>query len=100
MVGDHGAHAVRLVVDMRIADRTERTGARMTHMEHPTTERSRYAIYRDKKRGTPPPPLAPCGTYAAARRHQRKNEPICAECRVALNARQRAVYARRRTKAS
>ncbi len=60
--------------------------------------RSRYAIYRDKKRGTPPPPLKACGTYAAARRHQRKKEALCDACRLALNERQRTLYARRKSK--
>jgi len=62
----------------------------------PIETRSRYAIYRDKKRGTPPPPLKVCGTYAAARRHQRHKEPLCPACRIALNERQREIYARRR----
>lgn len=81
-----------------------RTSDTLTIMETPdtpTTEtKSRFALYRDKKRGTPPPPLKACGTYAAARRHQRHKEPICADCRVALNQRQREVYARRRQRAT
>ena len=69
----------------------------MDNTELPNLEtRSRFAVYRDKKRGTPPPPLKACGTYAAARRHQRHKEPLCADCRVALNERQREIYARRR----
>ena len=75
---------------------TVRTGDTMLNMETP--ERSRYAIYRDKKRGMPPPPLQPCGTYAAARRHQRRKEALCDACRLVLNERQRTLYARRTSK--
>lgn len=81
---------------------TVRTGDSMCAMEETPNvaelARSRYAVYRDKVRGTPPPPLRPCGTYAAARRHQRKKEPLCADCRAALNERQRTLYAKRKTK--
>lgn len=75
---------------------TVRTGDTLLDMDTP--ERSRYALYRDKKRGTPPPPLKPCGTYAAARRHQRRKEPLCTDCRLVLNERQRALYMRRTAK--
>jgi len=75
---------------------TVRTGDTVAYMETP--ERSRYALYRDKKRGMPPPPLQPCGTYAAARRHQRRKEPLCNDCRLVLNERQRTLYARRAAK--
>lgn len=59
-------------------------------------DKSRYAEYRDKKRGTPPPPLKECGTYAAARRHQRHGEPLCDACRLVMNERQRDYYHRRK----
>lgn len=59
----------------------------------PETTRSRYAVYRDKLRGGPPSPveLRPCGTVAAARRHERAGEPVCDACAAAVkehNARQ------------
>ena len=37
----------------------------------------------------------PCGTYAAARRHLRKDEPLCAACEVALKNYQAETYQRR-----
>jgi hypothetical protein len=30
-----------------------------------------------------PPPRQPCGTLAAVRRHYRRGEPVCADCRQA-----------------
>lgn len=79
---------------------TVRTDDTLVRMENETTTptRSRFAVYRDKKRGAPVPPLKECGTYAAARRHQRHKEPLCDLCRSALNERQRALYARRKAK--
>ena len=76
---------------------TVRTDDTLVHMETDNTTRSRFAIYRDKKRGAPVPPLKECGTYAAARRHQRRKEPLCENCRMALNARQRDLYAKRKS---
>ena len=73
-----------------------RSGGTLLVMDNETPQRSRFAVYRDKKRGTPPPPLKECGTYAAARRHQRRKEPLCEPCRISLNERQRALYAKRR----
>lgn len=43
-------------------------------------ERSRYAKYRDRKRGGPPRQPKPHGTYAGFRRHKRRGEEPCAEC--------------------
>ena len=43
------------------------------------------------------PVSQPCGTYAAARRHQRNGEPLCDACREALRAHQAAMYVRRKT---
>lgn len=40
--------------------------------------------------------LKPCGTYAAARRHQRKGEPVCDLCKVAVTKHNREQRARRR----
>lgn len=90
------------MVDLRIGvavvthSVTVRTDDTLLAMDTETQTRSRFAIYRDKKRGAPVPPLKECGTYAAARRHQRRKEPLCDQCRMALNARQRELYARRR----
>lgn len=77
---------------------TVRTDDTLLGMNAEQSPRSRYAIYRDKKRGAPVPPLKECGTYAAARRHQRRKEALCDLCRMALNTRQRELYARRRAK--
>lgn len=52
--------------------------------------------WRDRQRGGPPRKLAPCGTYAAYRRHQRRGEPIDDACRDAYNAHQREQYRKRR----
>lgn len=49
-------------------------------------ERQRLARER-KKNGTPyEPDLRPCGTYAAARRHERNGEPVCEACLEARRA--------------
>ena len=61
-------------------------------------QRSRYQIYRDKKRGGPPRKLEPCGTWAAAMRHIRAGETLDAKCeqaRVDHNAEQ---YEKRKAK--
>ena len=55
-------------------------------------DRSRFAQYRDGKRGGPPRQLQPCGTVAAARRHQRKGEALCAACAPVWAAHQAAMY--------
>lgn len=52
--------------------------------------------YRDRLRGGPPRDPAPCGTYAAYRRHKRRGEQPCDACREAYNERQRENYRRRR----
>lgn len=41
------------------------------------------------------PITEPCGTLAAYRRHKRKGEVPCAECRTAYNAAHRRYYAKR-----
>jgi hypothetical protein len=46
------------------------------------------------------PVTEPCGTYAAARRHQRHGEPLDDACRDALREHQRAMYERRRARAT
>lgn len=44
-------------------------------------------------------PLKPCGTYAAARRHQRNGEPVCGLCKEAVAEHNREQRAKRRAKA-
>jgi hypothetical protein len=60
------------------------------------TGRSRFAEYRDRLRGGPPRSLQPCGTYAAAKRHQRAGEPLDGPCREALRVHQHDMYLRRK----
>ena len=55
----------------------------------------RQRRYRDKVRGDSPRKPAPCGTYAAFRRHERHGEPIDDACRVAYNVHQRQMYRQR-----
>lgn len=85
-------------VSVLIYSDTVRTDDTLVSMNTESPTRSRFAIYRDKKRGAPVPPLKECGTYAAARRHQRRKEPLCTPCRMALNDRQRQLYAKRKGK--
>lgn len=59
-------------------------------------DRSRFQEYRDRLRGGPARVPAPCGTYAAYRRHQRNGEPVDEACREAYNAHQREMYKRRK----
>lgn len=51
---------------------------------------------RNRSTGRTPIRLAPCGTYAAARRHERNNQHIDPACRSALNAKEAARVHRRR----
>jgi hypothetical protein len=60
------------------------------------TDRSRFAAYRDRLRGGPPRVLQPHGTVAAARRHQRAREPLCAACAVEWRRHQAEMYQRRK----
>lgn len=48
------------------------------------------------KRG--PQPSQPCGTVAAYKRHQRAGEQPCDLCRAAWAAKQRELYAKRKTR--
>jgi hypothetical protein len=50
------------------------------------TAASDSRAYRDRKRGGPPRTPAPCGTPAAAKRHRRHGEPLCAPCVAAERA--------------
>lgn len=58
-------------------------------------ERSYWAKRRDDVRGGPPREPKPCGTIAAARRHQRAKEPMCEPCAVEWKAHQHAMYQQR-----
>ncbi len=65
------------------------------------TERSRFAEYRDEKRGGPPRELEPCGTRAAAQRHARRPEvygPMCDLCAHVWRAHRAKLQRRRRAK--
>ena len=61
-----------------------------------TADRSRFAEYRDRRRGGPPRTPQPCGTIGAARRHQRASEPLCDLCRPVWAAHQHEQYERRK----
>lgn len=60
----------------------------------PKSDAERAKDYRDRARGGPVE-LAPCGTYAAARRHMRHGEPMDEPCRAALAAYQADQHAKR-----
>lgn len=60
------------------------------------TDRSRFAEYRDRLRGGPPRVLQPCGTVAAARRHEKAGESKCPACAAAWRTHQAEMYRRRR----
>ena len=60
------------------------------------TDRSRFAEYRDRQRGGPPRQLEPCGTIAAARRHQRAGEPLCDLCAPVWAEHQHQMYVKRK----
>jgi hypothetical protein len=62
------------------------------------TERSRFAEYRDRRRGGPPRTLEPCGTKGAARRHQRNGEELCALCEPVWKAHQHEMYVQRKAR--
>jgi hypothetical protein len=59
------------------------------------TEAERAKAYRDRLRGSEPRSLLPCGTYAAAKRHRRKNEPLDRACLDALAEYQRQFNSKR-----
>lgn len=61
--------------------------------------RSRWSLWRDAKRGGPPQrQLKPCGTVAAARRHQKAGEPLCALCAPVWAKHQHEMYEKRKGK--
>lgn len=55
-------------------------------LSNPALPRGSYALTWDG--------LAPCGTYVAAQRHKRRNEPMDEKCRDALNTYRRSYYQR------
>lgn len=59
------------------------------------SDAERARAYRARKGAKTREELAPCGTYAAARRHERKGEPIDEACAAALAAHQREMRAQR-----
>jgi hypothetical protein len=61
------------------------------------TDAERAKAYRDRKRGAAPRQLQPHGTVAAARRHQRADEQLCAACTTAWAEHQARQYQQRRT---
>lgn len=64
------------------------------------TPAERQAAYRLRKGSTPGaigrPVTQPCGTVAAYKRHQRRQEPPCQPCRDAWAAWQRERYRARK----
>jgi hypothetical protein len=54
--------------------------------------------YRDRLRGGPPRELAPHGTRAAIRRHERHQEPLCEPCRLERNRLARNMHTQRKRK--
>lgn len=62
-----------------------------------TADRSAYhKARREQERGGPARVPKPCGTVAAARRHQRAGEPLCAACAEAWRAKNAAAYRARK----
>lgn len=59
------------------------------------SDAERARRYRARKGATTRAVLQPCGTLAAARRHQRRGEPLDEACREALAAHQRLMRAQR-----
>jgi hypothetical protein len=57
---------------------------------------AKQRAYRDRKRGGPPRELAPHGTRAAIRRHERAREPLCEPCRLERNRLARHYHQRRK----
>lgn len=58
---------------------------RPSRAEYFRQRRAARAVAAGRTPGKPgPEPTRQCGTYAAARRHQRKGEPTCSLCRLAM----------------
>jgi len=54
--------------------------------------------WRNRQRGTPPRDPKPHGSVAAARRHQRADEPLCDLCAPVWKAHQAEMYEKRMAK--
>lgn len=61
----------------------------------PQSGAERSAAYRARKKAGETWQPKPCGTWAAAQRHKRNNEPLCAACVEAVRERNAANYRRR-----
>lgn len=77
---------------------TTATERKQSEVDMGASDAERARAYRARKRGGPPRKLAPHGTTAAYRRHERHGEPPCEECREAHRKFQRDLYARRKAK--
>lgn len=58
----------------------------------------RQRKHRDRQRGAPPRTPKPCGTIAAARRHQRAREPLCPACAAVWAEHQARMYQARKSR--
>jgi len=54
--------------------------------------------WMERDRRVDPPDMQPCGTAAAARRHERKGEPKCEPCQIAAREANRKSQAKRQQK--
>jgi hypothetical protein len=74
----------------------------VTARKQPPPERSRFAEYRDRKRGGPPRQLQPCGSIGGARRHQRAGETplskFCVPCAEVWAEHQSRMYQQRKAR--
>ena len=66
----------------------------------PMSDAERARNYRERKGATPRTELKPCGTPAAARRHQRAGEPLCPACQTAWRDYTREAQRKSRAKKS
>ncbi len=107
-ISDIGRVAARLDISRATVNRWQRDG--LTHLQadraaclldmHPAAiwphwlddETDDLLLKPDRRSSSPQPPYQPCGTYAAARRHQRNGQELCADCRKVL----RRTWARQR----
>ena len=62
------------------------------------SDAERARAYRARKGAKPRGELKPCGTVAAARRHQRAGEPLCSQCVPVWAEHQRTMYRNRKAK--
>ena len=67
-------------------------------MTGPQSDAERARAYRARKGAQPRGDLKPCGTVAAARRHQRNGEPLCAACAWVWREHQAKMYQQRKAK--